>query len=338
MAGLSAAVRARELGATPVVLEKGTRPGGSMLLSSGVVWRFDTLDTFRTECPGGDKRLQATIIERLDEGLEWLEALGAPVLERGTANPRTHGVRFDPHGLTEALVRAAGEVRLSTPLSEGVEGPLILATGGFGVRLARERGLLVRSNPWSEGDGLDFATVRGAATAGALDEFYGRAMPAPPARIREEDFVPLAQLYGGVARIVNDQGEPFFDGPPSWSENDLAQAIARQPNGRAWFAVAEEALADADVAARVESARAAGGTVVDRGDHVAVHVAAGVTHTIGGIRIDERSRVLDPRGTPVPGLFAAGADAGGVSTGGYASGLATALVFGRIAAETALGV
>jgi hypothetical protein len=35
-------------------------------------------------------------------------------------------------------------------------------------------------------------------------------------------------------------------------------------------------------------------------------------------------------------LLAAGADAGGISTGGYASGLAAALVFGRIAAETAL--
>ena len=35
-------------------------------------------------------------------------------------------------------------------------------------------------------------------------------------------------------------------------------------------------------------------------------------------------------------LYACGADAGGLSTGGYASGLAAALVFGRIAAETAL--
>jgi succinate dehydrogenase/fumarate reductase flavoprotein subunit len=36
------------------------------------------------------------------------------------------------------------------------------------------------------------------------------------------------------------------------------------------------------------------------------------------------------------GLFAAGADVGGISTGGYASGLAAALVFGRISAESAL--
>ncbi|MDQ3823499.1 MAG: NAD(P)/FAD-dependent oxidoreductase, partial [Actinomycetota bacterium] len=64
MAGLCAAARARELGADPLVLEKGTRPGGSMLLSSAVVWRFRTLADFRAECPGGDARLQATVLER----------------------------------------------------------------------------------------------------------------------------------------------------------------------------------------------------------------------------------------------------------------------------------
>lgn len=335
MAGLCAAARARELGASAVVLEKGTRPGGSMLLSSCVVWRFRTLEAFRAECPGGDERLQATILERLDDGLAWLESLGASVVERETANPRTVGIRFDPRGLTEALVRAAGEVRFGAGLPADVDGPLILATGGFGVRLARERGLLVRSNPWSEGDALDHARARGADAVGPLDEFYGRAMPAPPARIREEDFVPLAQLYGGLARITNEQGEPFFEGTPSWSEHDLVQAIARQPGGRAWFELDAQALRDPDVAARVEGARRAGGTVIERGDHLAVHVAAAVTHTIGGIRIDERARVLGADGAPIAGLYAAGADAGGISTAGYSSGLAQALVLGLLAAEAA---
>jgi predicted oxidoreductase len=68
----------------------------------------------------------------------------------------------------------------------------------------------------------------------------------------------------------------------------------------------------------------------------AVRVRAAVTHTIGGLRVDDRARVLDRDGVPVPGLHAAGADAGGIFTGGYGSGLAAALVFGRIAAETAL--
>lgn len=336
MAGLCAAARARELGVEPVVLEKGTRAGGSMVLSSCVIWRHRSMEEFRAECPGGDPRLQAAIVERLDDALAWLESLGAPVIDAATENPRTHGFRFDPSGLTEALLRAAGDVRLRTPLPPEVEGPVILATGGFGVRLARERGLLVRSNEWSEGDGLEWASARGAATAGPLDEFYGRAMPAPPARIEEQDFVPLAQLYGRLARVVDERGEPFFDGPPSWSENDLVQAIARQPGGRAWFELEPELLDDPDVGPRVEAARRAGGTVVERDGRVAVHVAAAVTHTIGGLRIDERAWVLGRRGEPIPWLYAAGADAGGISTGGYASGLAAAVVFGRIAAETAV--
>jgi succinate dehydrogenase/fumarate reductase flavoprotein subunit len=245
-------------------------------------------------------------------------------------------MRFDPPGLTDALVRAAGEIRFETPLPDEPERPLVLATGGFGARLARERGLLVRSNPWSEGDGLDWATARGAATVGPLDEFYGRVMPAPPARIGEADFVPLAQLYGRLARVRDERGEPFFDGPPSWSENDLVQAIARLPGGRAWFEVERELLGHPEVGPRIEAARRAGGTVVERDGRVAVHVAASVTHTIGGLRIDERARVLDGEGRPIRGLYAAGADAGGISTGGYASGLAAALVFGRIAAEEAV--
>src|SRR3954451_9088384 len=103
MAGLCAAARARELGVSPTVLEKGDRPGGSMALSSGVVWRYHSLDDFRRECPGGDTRLQRLIFERLVDARDWLESLGAPLVSAETANPRTIGWRFDPRGLMEAL-------------------------------------------------------------------------------------------------------------------------------------------------------------------------------------------------------------------------------------------
>jgi succinate dehydrogenase/fumarate reductase flavoprotein subunit len=46
---------------------------------------------------------------------------------------------------------------------------------------------------------------------------------------------------------------------------------------------------------------------------------------------------VDANARAAPGVFACGADAGGIATGGYASGLAAALVFGRIAARAALG-
>jgi fumarate reductase flavoprotein subunit len=337
MAGLCAAGRARELDAAPVVYEKGNRAGGSMLLSSCVIWRFREWDDFRAECPTGDERLQRTVWEQLDDGIAWLESLGAPVVVHETGNPRTVGKRFDPPGLTGVLVRAAGDVRLGETAPE----PTILATGGFqgSETLVDEHirpggPLRLRANPWSAGDGLSLALARGAELSAGMGEFYGRNMP--DADFSEDQFVPLAQLYGHVARVYNERGEQFFEGEVSWSENDLVQATARQPGASAWYVLDDAALADEAVAARV----AAAPTRTDPcelpfaappGARVAVRVRPGITHTIGGLRIDERARVAG-----AAGLFAAGADVGGISTGGYASGLAAALVFGRIAAESAL--
>ena len=82
MAGLVAAARARELGAEPAVYEKGTRAGGSMLLSSGFAWRYRSWEVFREQCPGGDPTLQLLILERFDDALDWLEAQGVELLTR----------------------------------------------------------------------------------------------------------------------------------------------------------------------------------------------------------------------------------------------------------------
>ena len=350
MAGLCAAVRARELGLHAVVREKGDRPGGSMLLSSCVLWRHRAFADFRAECPAGDPELQRAVYDDLDEALEWLESLGAPVLEHGTGNPRTVGKRLDPRGLTDALVRAAGEVRLGAGLSGG-EDPLVLATGGFQGSselvarwIAPAGPLRLRANPWSAGDGLRAGLLRGAALSAGMGEFYGRNMP--DADFAERDFVPLAQLYGRHARVVDERGEEFFPGKVSWSENDLVQATARRPGARAWYLLDEEALERPVRDGTVRELAEAAPTRTDPADLpfpappgtvVAVRVSPAITHTIGGLRVDSRARVLRLDGTPVPGLYAAGADAGGVATGGYASGLAAALVLGRRAAESAAG-
>ena len=347
MAGLVAAARLRELGVTPTVLEKGDRPGGSMLLSSGVIWRHRSLDEFRGECPGGDVDLQALVVEQLDERLDWLESLGATVTERETMNPRTTGRRFQPDALVAALMRGAAEVRLGEPLREVRGEPVILATGGFGAALARRLALPLRASPWSEGDAFTLVRSRGGAATRGMDEFFGRAQPAAPARVSEADFVRLAQLYGRHALVMDETGSAIESASCAWHENDLVQEIARRPAGRAWFLVKEETLdlaaGDVTVRERIEAAREAGGTVVAPGDLVfsvpggyalAVHVTASVTHTIGGIVVDRAARVLDDDGSPIDGLYAAGVDVGGVATGGYSSGLAAALVLGCVAAES----
>jgi tricarballylate dehydrogenase len=80
-------------------------------------------------------------------------------------------------------------------------------------------------------------------------------------------------------------------------------------------------------------------------------VIPGLNHPLGGVKINGSARVLDREDNPIPGLYAAGSIAnwcfgkpysvGGVRTfmgsyhAGDSSGLATALVFGRIAGKEA---
>ena len=67
-----------------------------------------------------------------------------------------------------------------------------------------------------------------------------------------------------------------------------------------------------------------------------VPVCAAITYTMGGIAIDGDGCVLRADGTPVPGLYAAGSNTGGLDGGpacGYVGGLIKALVFGMRVAE-----
>ncbi len=350
MAGLVAATRLRELGVPCVLREKGTRAGGSMLLSSGVIWRHRSFDDFRDECPRGDERLQRLVWERLDDALVWLESQGAPVVRPDTGNPRTVGKGFDPRGLTQTLA-ARLDVELGVAgLDSGV--PTILCTGGFAAssdlvteHIAPAAPLRLRAAPWSEGDGLRHAFARGAATTEGLDEFYGRNMPDAP--WDETQLVSLSQLYARHARIYDEAGVEFFDaGDVSWSETNVVQATAHRPGAKGYYLLDEPALErtvrERTVAEMVESAPAEARVPLadlpfepPPGAVAAVRVAASITHTIGGLRVDEQAHVLRRDGSAIDGLWAAGVDAGGVAAGGYASGLAQALVLGLVAAESA---
>ena len=61
-----------------------------------------------------------------------------------------------------------------------------------------------------------------------------------------------------------------------------------------------------------------------RGTFHAVEVQPSITFTFGGLRGDTEGRALDRNGEPVPGLFVAGADLGGVQETGYIGGLCSA--------------
>ena len=425
LAGLTAALRAAELGAQVTLLEKGDNPGGSFVYSSGYVWSYVDLPTFRREAPGGDASLQRLVLERLGACLTWLEGAGGDLLARETGNPLTFGARFDPERTVSALVEhlqaSGGEMLTDTAFetlredragritgvlarSPGEEreydaDAVILASGGFagdpelvGRYIIGGPGrMLVRAHPRSTGDGFRAALQKGALASAGLDEFYGRNLPASPAEFPPERFVEVSQLYGRYAVAINARGERYADEGADWSEAALTRATAHQPGLYAYYildaAGLEGRVRERTAKEMVETARRTGGTVVEamslteladrlaaRGvphdaflrtleeynsaiaagenlspprsgqawplrdpPFVAVKVEPSITHTIGGLAADAGCRVLrrtDER--PIPGLYAAGVEVGGVSVGGYTSGLASALVFGGTAAESAV--
>ena len=69
----------------------------------------------------------------------------------------------------------------------------------------------------------------------------------------------------------------------------------------------------------------------------AIQIAPGIHHTMGGVKIDTATRVIDTEGQPIPGLFAAGETTGGVHGGNRIGGNAVCdfVVFGRIAGANA---
>jgi succinate dehydrogenase/fumarate reductase flavoprotein subunit len=337
MAGLAAAAEARERGALVLHLEKAGAPGGAMRFSEGVFWRHDDWDAFRRACPGGDPELQRLVFDRLDDDLDWLEAKGARVLARETGIAGTVGRRFEPVSIVQAL--AGHLLRVGEPLTGTLAGtPLVLATGGFAAdpSLVREHitenayQLFLRTTNHPTGDGLRIGLGAGAELTDGMDEFSGRAMPAVP--LTWDRWIGDAQVYARHADVTDVLGHPY-DGPEG-SEIAVVRWMAQRPYARAWYRVRPEAMAEptryGTVADQMAKAEVAGAEVRREPDgSVAVQVVAGITTTLGGLRADARGQVAD-------GVWAAGADVGGIATGGCASGLAAALVMGRIAAASAL--
>ena len=423
LAGLTAALRATELGTKVTLLEKGTDPGGSFVYSSGYIWSYVDLPTFRREAPGGEAALQRLILERLGADLIWLEGAGGVLLASETGNPLTFGARFDPERTVSALVdrleATGGEMLTDTALKTLLEDTagrvtgvrvtsspethaadaVILASGGFAgdpdmVRrhiIGGPGRMLVRAHPRSTGDGFRAALQKGALASAGLDEFYGRNLPAPPADFPPERFVEVSQLYGRYALAVNARGERYADESADWSDTALTRATAHQPGLYAWYVLdargLEGRVRERTAKEMVETAKSTGGTVIEAaslteladglaelgvpretflstleeynaavaaGGHlspprsgqawplrvppfVAVKVAPSITHTVGGLAVDAGCRVLRRTGgRPIHGLYAAGVEVGGVSVGGYTSGLASALVFGCTAVESAV--
>ena len=78
-------------------------------------------------------------------------------------------------------------------------------------------------------------------------------------------------------------------------------------------------------------------TPLNNAPYYAIKVSAGIHHTMGGLKINTSTEVLDTNGNVIPGLFAAGEVTGGVHGANRLGGTAVTdiIVYGRIAGTAA---
>ncbi len=249
-------------------------------------------------------------------------------------------------------------------------GALVLACSGFGGNPAMVRehipevsSALYFGHVGNQGDAVRWGAKLGAALKD-MGGYQGHGSVATPQNI----LITWALMSEGGIQ-VNSRGERFSNEHLGYSEQ--CQAVLAQPGGIAWC-VYDEALhglgmtfpdyRDAHAAGAVRKgfelpgldatlaavARYQEGKERDpfgrdfttrkklTPPDYAVKVTGALFHTQGGLRIDERARVLDGKGNPLPRLFAGGGAACGLSgaqAAGYLSGngLLSARVLGRIA-------
>ncbi len=357
MAGLAAAAAASEAGARVVVLEKAAQAGGSAAMSVGMFWAPPDFEAFRRRVPLGDPALGRAVVDDYPAAVERIRSFGIRV------GPQVDGVMtigighsIDVPALLDReladIEHGGGRVLFGMParrLLVGADGTVrgaqarggpvvratatIIATGGFqgdpelrtrylGVNADR---LVLRANPGSVGDGLRM----GRAARGVLlcDEAVhtGYVVGEPfPGLGTIDRFEYAAEAGARYARADTVAG--------------LVAAVARWGVDAAGLrqTIAGYAAAAAGQAVPLDAPLPAVPRPLVQPPLHALEVVPAITFTYGGLRTDADGRVLDHDGAAIPGLWAAGVDAGGLSNHTYAGGLAPAYITGVRAAAAAI--
>ncbi|TAK99444.1 MAG: FAD-dependent oxidoreductase [Rhodospirillaceae bacterium] len=425
MAGLSAAGWAAERGAKVIVVETAPAVGGSAVLSGGVLWTASSREKMALYADG-DRALGGVVFDTYPDAIAWLRRRQVAISPRMNVL-HGYGYQIDiveyVRGCVLLVEAAGGHVILGTTTdalitdSAGAvvgartshpDGHVtvrarstVLATGGFQASpelRARyihphARDMRLRSNPYSDGQGLRLGATAGGEVAGTNPGFYGHLVSESTRWGEERLYVMLSQYHSEQALLLNEQGLRFCD--ETFGDHANTYQTLIQSNARAlcvWDARVHEQYATqpivavgipvdkmqialelggkgivaatlAEVAAFATSQGFDGGQVersvaafneaarhgwetldpprmevcapLDCAPFYALVVHPAITFTFGGLTIDTQARVLGGTGRPIPGLLAAGSDAGGAFGTGYAGGLALAMTFGITAARTA---
>ncbi len=242
---------------------------------------------------------------------------------------------------------------------------LICAGGGYAARTTRiaaecsGRGAadswLPRNAGLSDGTTMDIAMDLGGVRVPVNGECLARLVPAG-ITLEPSRMAIMSMQLAEHAVLVDARGTPVEWESNDWSQSKLAWRIART-TGTGWFLIDRSVLENETTFGTVrrclQRAKEAGGRVIESRagelpgvlEHAglrlgraaidragtatrALEVAPGITHTWCGLRVNDRMAVVNEDGVPIPRLFAAGTDVGGLGNGGYASGLALGLVSG----------
>jgi len=280
--------------------------------------------------------------------------------------------------VTDVTVTRVRFRRPDGAMEEVEYGALVLACSGFGGNPAMVReyipeiaGAIYFGHAGNQGDAVKWGRALGAAVK-HMGAYQGHGSIATPHNVL---ITWALMMEGGIE--VNADGRRFSNEHEGYSEQCLP--VLEQPGGCAWCIYDERLHRLGMTFPDYREAQAAGAvrpapdlprlqeTLAEVEGYVegkkpdpfgrdfsgkpklvppyyAVKVTGALLHTQGGLVVDERARMLDARGQPLPNLYAGGGAACGVSGAhvwGYLSGngLLSAVTLGRIAGtEAARGV
>lgn len=196
------------------------------------------------------------------------------------------------------------EQKTSALITEGLRGNGAILVNAEGLRFCDEVG------------------TRDAVSAAELAQTGGRAWLVIDQRMADassviagyisKDFAVQGATYADLAKAMGVPPDTFSETMEKW--NRSVAAGKDEEFGRTSFAAA-----------------------LDAAPFYAIHIAPGVHHTMGGVKIDTSAQVIDTSGAAIPGLFAAGEVTGGIHGANRLGGNAVAdfVVFGKIAGESA---
>ena len=257
----------------------------------------------------GRELLAETSPEATGGGLGLLEDVGA-----GWASPEDIGIYV--HAIQDPD-RDPGEALIFGAMDQA------LFVDAAGTRFADERN--------SRSLGFFEAVPVGDVYMVAPDAIAGSFMATRPDYNRSD---PLVEERFGMGDLVLSSSEVHLATTP----RELAELAGIDPDGL------EATLDEVDALTESDGVDAfgrdfGGGLRFDDDLWWSIHLTPGLAKGFGGVATDERARVLDADGQPIPGLYAAGEVAGMLPGSGAGTGFSGSVLacyhYGRVAGEQA---